>query len=299
MASGALKLKPIKRPKQTLTNRRTNQGMLAVSVFLSLVCCTELSLKAEFAASFGNPILAGGYADPPLVKVGNDFFMTHSSFRYAPGYLMWRSRDLIHWTPVTHALQRYYGDVWAPDLLYQKGRFCIYYRCSYGLFVISALHIEGPWSPPVHLQVTAELIEPGFVAGRDGKGYPYLSGGNVVGFTEDGLSVVGDPRKVYAGWPIPAEWRVECPCLESPKLLYQDGWSHLSSAEGGTGGPSTSHMVVEVWSRDPLGAWEHSPYNPAIHTWPRTEKWWSSGHGTVFQDGASQWWVHCVRFTIH
>jgi beta-xylosidase len=262
-------------------------GLLCVSGVLS--CHAQFQNESSKNEYFTNPILAGDYADPSVVKVGDDFYMTHSSFRYAPGLLIWQSRDLVHWIPVTRALQQYDGDVWAPDLVYHKSQFYIYYKCSSGNHVITASRIEGPWSKPIDLKIGE--IDPGHVVGPDGKRYLHMSGGNVVELADDGLSVVGGLKKVYDGWPIPTNWRVECFCLEAPKLLLRDGWYHLFSAQGGTGGPSTSHMVVEARSRTPVGPWENSPYNPVIHTSRQTEQWWSQGHGTVFEATADKWWM--------
>ena len=256
-------------------------------------------LPTASMGTFTNPILAGDYADPSMVKVGEDFYLTHTSFRYAPGLMIWRSRDLVHWTPVTRALQQYDGDVWAPDIVYFKNRFYIYYPSlskthgTVSIHVISADRIEGPWSQPVDLKIDKDkrLIDPGHVVGTDGKRYLHLSNGHVIELTEDGLAVAGSARKVYDGWPIPPDWRVEGFCLESPKLLHRDGWYHLFSAQGGTGGPSTSHMVVEARSRTPMGPWENSPLNPVVHTDSRLEKWWSRGHGTVFEATPGSWWM--------
>lgn len=41
-----------------------------------------------------NPVLAGDYPDPSVLKDGDDYYMTHSSFDAAPGLLIWHSRDL-------------------------------------------------------------------------------------------------------------------------------------------------------------------------------------------------------------
>jgi len=32
-----------------------------------------------------NPILPGDYPDPSVLRVGSDYYMTHSSFHYGPG----------------------------------------------------------------------------------------------------------------------------------------------------------------------------------------------------------------------
>ena len=240
-------------------------------------------------ATYTNPIVAGDYADPSIVKVGDDFYMTHSPFRYAPGLLIWKSRDLIHWTPVTRALQEYFGDIWATDIVHHNGKFYIYSRSNRGNFVVSAPAIEGPWSKPVLLSVGE--IDPGHVVGPDGKRYLHYSNGKAVGLSDDGLSVTGKLEKVYDGWPFPESWRTEGICLEGPKLFFKDGYYHLLSAQGGTAGPSTSHMVVEARSRSPLGPWENSPYNPVIRTESQNETWWSRGHGTVFEATPGAWWI--------
>lgn len=246
-------------------------------------------MSSNLNSSFCNPVIAGDYPDPSIVRVGKDYYMTHSPFHYAPGFLIWRSQDLVNWTPVARALMQYHGDIWAPDLVHHKEMFYIYYRCNYGNHVITAPQIEGPWSKPVNLNIGE--IDPGHIADLEGKRYLHMSGGKAVSLADDGLSVTGELKKVYDGWPIPANWRIENFCLEGPKLIFKDGYYHLFSAEGGTAGPSTSHMVVHARSRSPLGPWENSHLNPVIHTESRSEKWWSRGHGTVFEAAAGDWWM--------
>jgi beta-xylosidase len=73
-----------------------------------------------------NPILAGDYPDPSVLKDGDDYFMTHSSFEACPGLLIWHSRDLLNWQPIGHALQKYIGSVWAPELCKHNNRYYLY-----------------------------------------------------------------------------------------------------------------------------------------------------------------------------
>ena len=51
-------------------------------------------------------ILDGDFPDPTVVRDGDTYYMTHSSFNRVPGLLIWRSKDLYDWQPVTHALRR-------------------------------------------------------------------------------------------------------------------------------------------------------------------------------------------------
>jgi xylan 1,4-beta-xylosidase len=65
-------------------------------------------------------VLTGDYADPSIIRVGGDYYMTHSSYTYMPGLLIWHSRDFMAWQRVGYALHKFVGDVWAPDFVYYK-----------------------------------------------------------------------------------------------------------------------------------------------------------------------------------
>ncbi|MBN1893764.1 family 43 glycosylhydrolase [bacterium] len=238
---------------------------------------------------FTNPVFAGDYPDPSILRDGNDYYIVHSSFEYYPGLLIWHSTDLINWAPVTNALHRYVGSVWAPDLVKHKGRYYIYFPANNTNFVVTAGSIRGPWSDPVDLKIGN--IDPGHVTDDQGKRYLYFSSGGYVPLSEDGLSVTGEIRQAYDGWPIPREWTIECFCLEGPKLMKRGDYYYLTVAEGGTAGPATSHMVISARSQSPFGPWENSPFNPIIRTGDKSERWWSKGHGTVFEDGSGNGWI--------
>ena len=167
-------------------------------------------------AQFQNPLFAGDYADPSILRVGRDFYMTHTCYQYAPGLRVWHSRDLVNWTPISNALDKTYGEVWAPDLVYYQGRYFIYYPQDGHLFVVHTLDPHGPWSAPIDLKVGG--IDPGHVVGTDGTRYLHFAGGKAIQLSADGLSVVGEQKRVYEGWQFPKEWQTEGFWLESPKL---------------------------------------------------------------------------------
>ena len=50
------------------------------------------------------PLLVGNWADPTVLKDGDDYYMTHSSFEFQPGLLIWHSKNLKSWRPITHAV---------------------------------------------------------------------------------------------------------------------------------------------------------------------------------------------------
>jgi beta-xylosidase len=190
--------------------------------------------------------------------------------------------------------------IYAPELCKVNGKFYIYYPTSRGEnYVVTADRPEGPWSKPVKLDVGG--IDPGHVVAEDGQRYLYTNNGWVTPLTPDGLAAAGKPKKVYDGWVFPAEWETEGMWLESPKLLKRGDWFYLVSAEGGTAGPATSHMVVVARSKSALGPWENSPHNPMVHTYTADEAWWSKGHGTLVDDADGNWYIvyHAYRNGFH
>ena len=234
-----------------------------------------------------NPIFAGDYPDPSILRDGDNYYIVNSSFDYYPGLLIWQSKDLINWTPAANALHKYIGSVWAPDLVKYKNKYYIYFPANNQIYVVAADSINGKWNDPVALHISG--IDPGHVVDEKGRRYLYFPNGGYVPLSDDGLSVTGEMKHVYDGWPIPRDWTIECFCMEGPKLMKRGDYYYLTVAEGGTAGPATSHMVISARSKSPFGPWENSPYNPIVRTKSSVEKWWSKGHGTIFEDAKGKW----------
>ena len=270
------------------------------TLLTALAAIAVLASCAPKAAPLKTCIFPGDYPDPSIVRDGNDFYITHSSFTYFPALLVWHSTDLVHWEPVSRAVEDGDYSIYAPELCKVGDKFYIYYPTSRGEnYVVTAERIEGPWSAPVKLDVGG--IDPGHVVAEDGQRYLYTNNGWVTPLTPDGLAAAGKPQKVYDGWEFPKEWETEGMWLESPKLFKRGDWYYLVSAEGGTAGPATSHMVVVARSKSALGPWENSPHNPLVHTYSADEAWWSKGHGTLIDDAEGNWYVvyHAYRNGFH
>jgi xylan 1,4-beta-xylosidase len=274
-----------------INRRRFVQNAAAVSTGLALAPHARLLMAQASSATYRNPILGGDHPDASPIRVGGDFYLTHSSFDYAPGLLIWHSRDLINWRPVAAALPRYHGSVWAPYLCEYERRYYIYFPADNRLRVIHADHPTGPWSDPVDLGINA--IDPAHVA-ENGRRFLYMSGGQMAELSADGLAVKAAPRVVFEPWPVPTPPRMECTCLEAPKLLQHNGYFYLTVAEGGTAGPATSHAVVSARSRHADGPWELSPYNPIVRTRSRDDRWMSVGHGRLIDTPDGKWYM-----TVH
>ena len=62
-----------------------------------------------------NPVINADYSDPDACRVGNDFYMTSSSFGCFPGLQILHSTDLVNWEIIGAALTDYPGPDWDED----------------------------------------------------------------------------------------------------------------------------------------------------------------------------------------
>ncbi len=259
---------------------------------------------------YRNPVLPGGWGDPTAVKVGDDYYLA-----YSPGnsMMLWHSRDLVNWRPLKrHSLGPEFENIWAIDMVHYHGKFHVYmpigkypgktekeknHQYFKSVWVITAEDPEGPWSDPVRVDRHYNPdpfytgIDPGFIQTPDGEKYLYVDNGFMMPLSGDGLSSTAMAKVVYNGWDYPADWIVQCKCLESPKLFYREGYYYIVSATGGTSGPSTAHMAIVARSKSPEGPWTESPHNPLVHTWSDTEPWWHQGHATIIEGPEGQWFA--------
>jgi xylan 1,4-beta-xylosidase len=251
--------------------------------------------KADLGnGTYRNPIMAGDHADPTILKDGENYYMTFSSFLSYPGVVIWHSRDLVSWSPIGPALTQPIGSVWAMDLVKHQGRYYVYIPVQRegrsAVFVIHADDIRGPWSDPVDLGI-AGCIDPGHAVGEDGRRYLFFNGVRRIRLADDGLSTVGALEHAYTPWQYPADWVVEMFAPEGPKIFRRGEWFYLVAAVGGTSGPPTSHMVTAARSRSIHGPWEQCPHNPIVRTRSANEPWWSRGHASVVRGPAGDWWM--------
>jgi xylan 1,4-beta-xylosidase len=244
--------------------------------------------------TFLNPIVSGDHPDPTVLKDGDDYYMTFSSFFSYPGAVIWHSRDLVNWAPIAAALTKPLGSVWAMDLVKHSGRYYIYIPANpngaSSIFVVYADTIRGPWSEPIDLKI-AGCIDPGHAVGEDGERYLFLNGVRRIRLAADGLSTAGPIEHVYSSRRYPPDWVVEMFAPEGPKVFRRGEWFYLVTAVGGTAGPPTSHMVIVARSRSIQGPWEDCPQNPIVHTRSADEPWWSRGHATAIEGPAGDWWM--------
>ncbi|MEU8577950.1 glycoside hydrolase family 43 protein [Streptomyces asoensis] len=201
--------------------------------------------------TYTNPVLNADWSDPDVVRVGDDFYLTASSFGRAPGLPLLHSRDLVDWTLIGHALERlepaeefrtprHDCGVWAPSLRHHDDRFWIFWGDpDRGVFQINAREIRGPWSRPLLVKEGKGLIDPCPLWDEE-TGEAYLvhawarSRAGVKNrltghrMHPEGTAVLDEGKVIVEGDRIPG-WFT----LEGPKLYRHDGWFWILAPAGG------------------------------------------------------------------
>jgi beta-xylosidase/rhamnogalacturonyl hydrolase YesR len=205
--------------------------------------------------TYKNPILYADYSDPDAVRVGDDYYMTASSFNCIPGLPILHSKDLVNWTIIGHAMTvqipeeiyekpQHGNGVWAPAIRWNKGEFYIYYPDpDYGIYVVKAKNPAGPWSKPVLVVKGRGLIDPCPLFEEDGHGHQRVwlvnawAGSRaevnslltIRPLQPDGLAEAGEAKMVYDGHD-------RQPTLEGPKLYKRNGYYYILAPAGGVVG---------------------------------------------------------------
>lgn len=217
---------------------------------------------------YQNPVIDADYSDPDVIRVGDDFYMTASSFCDIPGLPILHSKDLVNWTLIGHAIEEMpayaqsapdpsHGNaVWAPAIRYHNGEFYIYYGDpDLGIFMTKTKDPAGRWEPLTHVYKAKGVIDPCPYWDEDGKaylahGYAGSRAGlkSIIGMIEmtpDGKSTIGQDRIVYDG-------HLENETIEGAKMYKRDGWYYIFSPAGGV---ATGWQEV-LRSKNPWGPYE-------------------------------------------
>jgi len=251
--------------------------------------------------TYSNPIVKGFYPDPSIVRVGDDYYMAHSTFQYFPAVVLTHSRDLVHWKTVGHAVGRTEDldlseledshGIWAPDLSFHDGRFVLYATLRLNnpaegsseprrrQLMITAPAIEGPWSEPVFLEI--DDIDPALFVDTDGNRYLVIApGATLVPLNLEGTAPAGPAEVIWAGTGRRAP--------EGPRLFRKDDWYYLLLAEGGT---EWGHCVTVARSRSLRGPYEPCPHNPILTQSDPGAPLQRAGHGQLVQTQGGDWWM--------
>ena len=241
--------------------------------FISL--CFPLCIHAQYVSevwnpdngdgTYTNPVLNADYSDPDICAVGEDYYLTASSFAHIPGLPILRSRDLVNWELIGHALQSQFPDikapehgkgVWAPSIRHHNGEFYIYWGDpDRGVFMVKAKDARGPWNEPVCVIPGKGMIDTCPLWDDDGRCWLVNGWANsrcgfnsiltVRELSADGMRPISNPVIVFDGGNVNYT-------TEGPKFYKRDGWYWIMCPAGGV----EKGWQLAMRSKSPMGPYE-------------------------------------------
>ena len=228
-------------------------------IYTALFAIGSLTLQAQYVSevwvadrgdgTYRNPIIHADYSDPDVCCVGDDFYMTASSFACAPGLPILHSKDLVNWQIVNYALPavpptEYYSEprhgkgVWAPCIRHHAGEFYIYWGDpDHGIYMVKTDDPIGEWEAPVLVKAGKGMIDPTPLWDDDGKVYlvhAWAASRSKMNsilvaceMNAEGTAVIGKPVLIYDGNDGVNH------TVEGPKLYKRDGWYYIFAPAGG------------------------------------------------------------------
>ncbi|AXP80136.1 Beta-xylosidase [Mariniflexile rhizosphaerae] len=121
--------------------------------------------------TYKNPIIYADYSDPDVVRVGDDYYMTASSFNSAPALPILHSKDMVNWKLINHALPlqvpfetfnipQHGNGVWAPSIRYHNNEIYIYWGDpDFGIYMVKTKDPYGKWDDPILVMEGKGLID--------------------------------------------------------------------------------------------------------------------------------------------
>ncbi len=217
---------------------------------------------------YKNPVLYADYSDPDACRVGEDFYMTSSSFNCLPGLQILYSKDLVNWTivgaavpdalpPVEAPERPEHGNrVWAPSIRHHNGEFYIFWGDpDQGAFMVKAKDPKGPWTEPALVKAGKGIIDTCPLWDEDGKVYMvHAYAGSRAGLksviaicelNKEATKAITPSRIVFDGH----EAHETC---EGPKFYKKNGYYYIFHPAGGV---ATGWQVV-LRSKSVYGPYE-------------------------------------------
>lgn len=218
-------------------------GTVSAQSYVSQVWVSDLG-----NGKYKNPVLDADYSDPDVCRVGDDYYMTSSSFACIPALQILHSKDMVNWRIIGTAIERLLPEerfsqmqhgngVWAPSIRYHQGEFYIYYGDpDTGIYMVKSKDPAGKWDNPVLVKAAKGIIDTCPLWDEDGNayivhGYAGSRAGlksilGLIRMTPDGTRAIGESRIIFDG-------HIGNATIEGPKFYKRDGWYYIFAPAGG------------------------------------------------------------------
>nr|WP_068890535.1 glycoside hydrolase family 43 protein [Pedobacter panaciterrae] len=255
-------------------------------LFLAVVQFTAIA-QPLFAQEI-TAVIPGDFADPSIIRKGNEYYAVGTSSEWAPHFPMFKSTDLKNWKQTGYVFKQTpewaNASFWAPEYYYHNKTYFIYYTARRKKDGISCIGVATSKYPDRDFKDHGIIIEYGkeaidaFVFNDNGQLYITWKAYGLDGrpieilgskLANDGLTLVGkaftmmkDDKGIG---------------LEGQSILKKDDYYYMFYSVGNCCGSKCDYNVRVARSKTFEGPYEDHTKNPLLNE----NEWWKcSGHGT-------------------
>lgn len=255
--------------------------------------CAAISLMAQIPAA-----IPGDYADPSVLRVGNNYFSVATSSEWAPHYPIYQSQNLKDWKLTGYVFDKtpdwISGSFWAPEYYKINDTYYIYYTARRKADGISCIGVATSKYPDRGFTDKGVIIAYGkeaidaFLYREKGQLYiTFKAYGlddrpiEILGskLSADGLRLEGEPFSMLKD--------TERIGLEGQSILKRGKYYYLFYSAGNCCGVDCSYNVRVARSTNFKGPYELYSNNPVLF---QNDKWKCMGHGTLVNDVAGKYY---------
>ena len=212
----------------------------------ALILAVAMSAIPPQAATVSNPVIWADIPDPSIVRVGSEYFMSHTTMHMAPGVPIMKSADLASWKTIGYCYSTlvsndnmnlvngktaYGKGSWASSIRHKSGtyRVLVPSYTSGKTHLYSATDPVGPWQE-VQLPF---YHDPSLHLDDDGRNFVVYGGGDIkiiqLNASLTGVQSGGINKTLISSASIKSLLGVQNPILvgEGAHVLKHNGWYYI------------------------------------------------------------------------
>lgn len=250
--------------------------------------------QQQRAATYTNPVQAGDYPDPSIIRVGKDYYATATSNDWSPEFPILHSTDLVNWTIAGEVFPRRpewsNGFHWAPEIWQDNGKFYVFYaaRKTGGSLCIAAATAAKPLGPYTDhgAMMCQEVGSIDAFPIRDETGKLFVvwkEDGNSVGkptpiwaqpLDEKAMKLTGEKQEILTNDPNSWEGNL----VEGAFIMRHNNYFYMFYSGNACCGRGCNYAMGVARSKTLLGKWEKYEQNPVLKG---NENFNCPGHGSI------------------
>lgn len=268
------------------------QTILLLVTLMLLNACNQPAENKE-KTFYTNPIIAGDFPDPTIIRVGDTYYAAGTTNDFAPNYPIYESKDLVNWKQIGAVFDQPPAwaseDFWAPELYFHNETFYVYYTTKrkdngiacIGVATTKDIH-NGFTDHGIIIEWGEEAIDAFVFKDDDGKlyitwkAYGLTKGRDIeiLGseLSDDGLSLKGSHFTLTdftKGWQGAGD--------EGQCLVKHDNYYYMFYSVGGCCDNRCDYRIRVARSKNIKSGWEQYP-DPILED---GDEWRCPGHGTL------------------